>query len=169
MAHADRAALDLRALRRELGLPVRLLLIGLPLTVVLGAVVAWGLFPELGLAGAALLAAILAPTDAALGQAVVSNERIPLRIRQALNVESGLNDGLALPLVLALAAAAALQGQDGELTSWLGFAALQITVGPATGVAVSELVTDGEATTVDVTPFRHARFGEEVEVEANVF
>ena len=126
----DASRIDLRALRRELGLPVRLLLIGLPLTVVLGALVAYGLFPQLGLAGAALLAAILSPTDAALGQAVVSDERIPLRIRQTLNVESGLNDGLVLPLVLALAAV------DAELSDWLGFAALQVMVGPAVGALI---------------------------------
>jgi NhaP-type Na+/H+ or K+/H+ antiporter len=136
----DAARIDLPALRRELGLPVRLLALGLPLTILAGFGLAVWLLPELGLAHAALLAAILAPTDAALGQAVVSDSRVPLRVRQALNVESGLNDGLALPVVLILAALAGA-GVDGgrSAVEWLGFAALQVTVGPTAGLAVGWL------------------------------
>ena len=92
----DAARIHLDCLRREGSLPARLLGIGMPLTVATGAFAAWALFPGFGLFGALLLAAILAPTDAALGQAVVSNPRVPVRIRQSLNVESGLNDGIAL-------------------------------------------------------------------------
>jgi NhaP-type Na+/H+ or K+/H+ antiporter len=83
----------------EAPLPARLLGVGLPLTMAAGWAVGWALFPAAGVWGAALLAAILAPTDSALGLPVISNERVPLLIRHALNVEGGLNDGLALPFV----------------------------------------------------------------------
>lgn len=130
----DAARIDLRVLRRSLGLPVRLLGIGLPLTILLGAGVAAAVLGGLSLWEAAVLAAVLAPTDAALGQAVVSSEAVPLRIRQTLNVESGLNDGIALPVVLALTAFAAMSGEGAE--HWLGFWGLQVTLGPLVGVAV---------------------------------
>ena len=84
---------------------------------------------------AALLAAILTPTDAALGQAVVENEIVPERIRRSLNVESGLNDGIALPVILILASvASAMAGND--VGSWVQFALAQLTLGPAAGVLV---------------------------------
>ncbi len=99
------------ALRREATLPVRLLGVGLPLTIVAGTAVGLMLLPELLLAEAVVLAIILAPTDAALGQAVVTDQRLPGRVRQALNVESGLNDGICVPLlVIALAWADAESG-----------------------------------------------------------
>ena len=82
--------------------PLGMLGIGLPLTIALGTLVAANVLQGLTLWEAALLAAILAPTDAALGQAVVNSPQVPVRIRQTLNVESGLNDGLALPVVLVL-------------------------------------------------------------------
>jgi NhaP-type Na+/H+ or K+/H+ antiporter len=96
---ADAATVRLRDVEGDARLPVRLLLIGLPLTIALGTVAAKGLFPEAGWAAAALIASILAPTDAALGLAVVTNSAVPVRIRRALNVESGLNDGIATPFV----------------------------------------------------------------------
>jgi sodium/hydrogen antiporter len=74
--------------------------VGLPLTIVVGAVLAAAIFTELSVAEAVVLAVVLAPTDAALGQAVVSDPRLPSRIRQGLNVESGLNDGICVPLLL---------------------------------------------------------------------
>jgi NhaP-type Na+/H+ or K+/H+ antiporter len=83
----------------EAPLPARLLGAGLPLTMAAGWLIGWAMFPAAGLWGAALLAAVLAPTDSALGLPVISNERVPLLIRHALNVEGGLNDGLALPFV----------------------------------------------------------------------
>lgn len=101
---ADAVRIDLRALRRELGLPGRLLGIGLPLSIVVGTVLVWAVLPSFGWLEAALVAAVLAPTDPALGQAVVSDKAVPQRVRQALNVESGLNDGLVLPVVLVLIA-----------------------------------------------------------------
>ncbi len=91
--------IDVPALRQEIDLPRRLLGIGLPLTILAGTGVALLLFDELGLWPAAVLATVLAPTDAALGQAVVTDPSLPSRIRQGLNVESGLNDGLCVPLL----------------------------------------------------------------------
>jgi sodium/hydrogen antiporter len=95
----DAMRIDVPALRREAALPERLLGIGLPLTIAAGTAAALALFPELGLWPAAVLATVLAPTDAALGQAVVTDPSLPSRVRQGLNVESGLNDGLCVPLL----------------------------------------------------------------------
>jgi NhaP-type Na+/H+ or K+/H+ antiporter len=107
---ADASRIDLAALRREYVVPARLLGIGLPLTIVAGCVVALGVFGPLSFGEALVLAIILAPTDAALGQAVVTDERIPSRVRQGLNVESGLNDGICVPLLfIAIAVADAEQ------------------------------------------------------------
>ena len=100
MLFTDAVRINLAGLRREAQLPVRLLGIGLPLTIVAGTVAALLLLPDLGVWTAAALATILAPTDAALGQPVVSNERLPSSIRQGLNVESGLNDGICVPLLI---------------------------------------------------------------------
>ena len=93
--------------RAKSRVPVRLLVIGMPLTMVLGWGVARAILPPMDVWEAALIGICLAPTDAALGQAVVTSQTVPELVRQALNIESGLNDGLALPFfVLALAAAA---------------------------------------------------------------
>ena len=105
---ADASRIDVRVLRQELSIPLRLLGIGLPLTLVAGFVMALVVLPDLSWPEALLLAVILAPTDAALGQAVVTLPTLPSRVRQALNVESGLNDGICVPLfwiVLAIAQA----------------------------------------------------------------
>lgn len=141
----DASRIDLNCLRREGSLPLRMLAIGLPLTILVGTLVGRVLLPELGLVGAALLATILAPTDAALGQAVVSSPLVPARIRQTLNVESGLNDGIALPVVLMLASLASVEaagpGAGGEEDAfyWLRFAALAVTLGPLVGAGVGWL------------------------------
>ncbi len=112
---SDASRIDLRALRSELGVPARLLGIGLPLTLLAGFVVALVLLDGLGWPEALVLAVILAPTDAALGQAVVTLKRLPVRVRQSLNVESGLNDGICVPLFLiALAIAQAEEGAIGN-------------------------------------------------------
>lgn len=103
---ADASRITLRALRREYSVPLRLLGVGLPLTIVVGAVLAVALFSQLPVAEAFVLAVVLAPTDAALGQAVVTEPRLPSRIRQGLNVESGLNDGICVPLLLIAVTAA---------------------------------------------------------------
>ncbi len=104
----DATRIDLRKLLKETVIPERLLGIGMPLTILAGTVTAMLVFPGFPIWEAALLALILAPTDASLGQVVVKSKLVPERIRQALNVEAGLNDGLAMPLFtlfLGLAAA----------------------------------------------------------------
>jgi sodium/hydrogen antiporter len=98
----DAANADFGVVRRNLGLPERLLLIGLPLTIVLGFLFAAIVFPSLATLEMALLAAILAPTDAALGKPVVINPKVPAIMREALNLESGLNDGICVPIVVLL-------------------------------------------------------------------
>jgi NhaP-type Na+/H+ or K+/H+ antiporter len=95
----DALRIDVPSFRAEIDLPRRLLGVGLPLTILVGTGVALLLFDGLGLWPAAVLATVLAPTDAALGQAVVTDPSLPSRIRQGLNVESGLNDGLCVPLL----------------------------------------------------------------------
>ncbi len=131
----DASRIDLKLLWREHNLPVRLLGFGLPLTVVLGLVCAAWLLSGITFWEAALLAAILAPTDAALGQAVVNSPKLPIRIRQTLNVESGLNDGLILPVVLVFLSFAAGQ-QEKETTEWVWFVSKQVILGPIAGIAV---------------------------------
>jgi NhaP-type Na+/H+ or K+/H+ antiporter len=108
---ADASRINLHAVRREVALPARLLGIGLPLTILAGLVAGVAVLGGLAWPEALVLAVILAPTDAALGQAVVTDERLPSRIRQGLNVESGLNDGICVPvLFIALAIAGAEKG-----------------------------------------------------------
>jgi NhaP-type Na+/H+ or K+/H+ antiporter len=136
---SDASRIDLRLLRRDHDLPFRMLLIGMPLAIIAGTFAGLALPLGLGLWEAALLAAILAPTDAALGQSVVSNPLVPTRIRQALNVESGLNDGIALPVVLLFASlASAVQVGEGE-RNWILFGAMQITLGPLAGIVIGGL------------------------------
>ena len=132
----DASRINLPLLFREHKIPVRLLGISLPLTVLLGAVIAGFIFGEFSIWEAALLAAILAPTDAALGQAVVSSPVVPVRIRQALNVESGLNDGIVLPMVMLFAALASVSVEGAEQSSWLVYWLMQVTLGPLVGVVV---------------------------------
>jgi len=128
----DAARIDVRTLRGN-PLPLRLLCIGLPLTIVLGTVVAVALLADLEFWECAIVAAVLAPTDAALGQAVVTNPALPLRVRQGLNVESGLNDGGSVPfLTLFIGLAAAEEGLGG---GWLRFALEQIGYGTLIGAA----------------------------------
>ena len=113
----DASRISVRALRREYAVPLRLLGLGLPLTIATGAVLGVAVLPGVSLIEALVLAVMLACTDAALGQAVVTDRRVPSRIRQGLNVESGLNDGLCVPLFLfAIAVAEAEEGHSvGEL------------------------------------------------------
>ena len=132
---ADAARIDPRSLRREANLPSRLLGIGLPLTIVLGMAAGALLLTELEFWEAAIVAAVLAPTDAALGQAVVSSPAVPARIREALSVESGLNDGLTVPF-LALFLAIAVDRTLPAAGDWIGFASEQIGVGALIGAAV---------------------------------
>src|SRR3954452_14232312 len=106
---ADASRINVAVLRRESAIPARLLGVGLPLTIALGALLAKALFGELTVTEALLLAVVLAPTDAALGQAVVTEPRLPSRVRQGLNVESGLNDGICVPLLFIVLASAEVE------------------------------------------------------------
>ena len=100
----DAANTNWQVLLANRQLPIRLLLIGLPLTLVCGALFGHWLFPDLPLLEMAILSTILAPTDAALGKAVVSNPAVPAPVREGLNQESGLNDGICVPVLLLLLA-----------------------------------------------------------------
>lgn len=134
---SDAARLDLGVLRRSLGWPGRLLLIGLPLTLVLGFAAGLLLFPDLPLASVFLLSAMLCATDAALGQRVVEDPAVPGRVRQALNVESGLNDGIAVPFFL-VALDLSLAPLEGSIPSAVATAiAEQIGWGLLAGVVVA--------------------------------
>ena len=133
---SDAARIDLKLLRRDHNLPLRMLAVGMPLTVILGTAAALLVFPGFTIWEAALLAAILAPTDAALGQSVVSSPLVPVRVRQALNVESGLNDGIALPLVLLLASVASAAADVQGAGEWITFGIKQVTLGPLAGAVV---------------------------------
>jgi NhaP-type Na+/H+ or K+/H+ antiporter len=145
---ADAATVPFRDIEGDKSLPARLLLIGLPLTVVLGAVLAFLMEPGLGWAAAALVATILAPTDAALGLAVVTNRAVPPRIRRALNVESGLNDGLATPFVtlfLAIVVSEESSGTEGWVVAALTQIGLAVLCALAVGLGGGWLVSRAKA------------------------
>jgi len=131
---SDAVRIDVRRLRRYMAIPVRLLAIGLPLTIVFGTLINSVLFPSLPLVQVALIAAILAPTDAALGSAVIEDESVPVRDRLALNVESGVNDGLVVPVVAVLTAAAIEEEQT--VSDWVVFIVQQIGLGVGLGVVI---------------------------------
>ena len=132
----DAARIDLKLLRREHNLPVRLLAVGLPLSIGLGTLAASWLFAEWNVWAAAVLAAIVAPTDAALAHPVVTNRLVPVRIRQAISVESGLNDGICLPVFVMFLCGARAAGHVEGVAYWVRYGFLQITLGPLVGVAV---------------------------------
>ena len=130
---SDAARVGVRDLRADAGVFGRLLALALPLTVVLGWLLAWGTFDSFDLWLALLVGAALAPTDAALGAAVITNPAVPSRIRHLLNVESGLNDGIVTPVVMvALAGAASAEGHGGGA----GGALLELLLGVLVGVLV---------------------------------
>jgi sodium/hydrogen antiporter len=132
----DAARINLSALRQNEGLPLRLLGIGTPLTIALGTVVAALVLTDLTFWEAAIVGAVLAPTDAALGQAVVSNPRVPVRVRQALNVEAGLNDGLSVPFLALFLTLAVAEEELQPASYWIRFALEQIGLGVIVGIGV---------------------------------
>ena len=131
----DASRTDLGMLRSMVTLPARLLSVGMLLTILLGALLAVLVFPQLSLWEAGILAAILAPTDAGLGQVIVNSPRVPMRIRQALNVEAGLNDGLSVPFMLFFIALAEA-GSEGPRASFAHFVVEQLGYGVAIGGVV---------------------------------
>ena len=130
---ADASTVQLRQAEGDAAVPLRLLGIGLPMTIALGAVAAHLVLPSITWSEAALIAAILAPTDAALGIAVVTNPVVPLRIRRALNIESGLNDGIATPFVTVFLAMV-VQGVAND--DWATHAVGELARGVGFGIAV---------------------------------
>jgi sodium/hydrogen antiporter len=131
----DASRTAFRLLRTIGNLPVRLLSGGMLLTILLGALAARLVFPELSLWEAGILATILAPTDAGLGQVIVNSSRVPMRIRQALNVEAGLNDGLSVPFLLFFMALAAVK-VEGPAASLAQFIWQQLGYGLVTGATI---------------------------------
>ena len=136
----DAASADMAVLRRTETLPARLLLVGLPVTILLGFGVGVLLIEQLSLFEVALLATMLAPTDAALGKAVVTNEAVPDAIRQGLNVESSLNDGICVPILYVFLDLA--MGRTGEGGTWqlaIVLVVKEIGIGLAVGLVLTTL------------------------------
>lgn len=134
----DAAGADVRVLKNISKVPARLLLVGLPLTIALGFAVGAVLIDSPSLFAIAVLATILAPTDAALGKAVITNEAVPDEVRQSLNVESGLNDGICVPvLLLFLALALDTAGDMGPLPLAAKLVFEQIGIGLAVGLVLT--------------------------------
>jgi NhaP-type Na+/H+ or K+/H+ antiporter len=131
---ADASRVRLSDLRADMGLCLRLLGIGLPLTIGLGILLALALFNGIGIWLAVLVGAALAPTDAALGAGVMVNPAVPARIRRLLNIESGLNDGIATPVVLVAIAGAATAEHAASVGP--GAAAVELVLGVVVGVVV---------------------------------
>jgi len=134
---SDASRISLSALRVNAQLPVRLLGIGLPLTILAGSIVGVMLFTDISFWEAAILSAVLAPTDASLGLAVVNDPRVPMRIRQALNVESGLNDGISVPFLMLFIALAEVEVEATYGSGyWLLFTVREIGFGVLAGILV---------------------------------
>jgi NhaP-type Na+/H+ or K+/H+ antiporter len=131
----DASRIDLQVLKSMRNLPVRLLSVGMLLTILLGALGALVVFRQISVLEAGILAAILAPTDAGLGQIIVNSPRVPMKIRQSLNVEAGLNDGLSVPFLLFFMA---LAGSDagGQEASLIRFIVEQLGYGALLGVGI---------------------------------
>lgn len=132
----DASRIELAALKQGFTRPLRLLGIGLPLTIVLGTLAGLALLDGLQLWEAAVLAVVLAPTDAALGAAVVNSPEVPTGVRQTINVESGLNDGIAVPVLFVAISLAAATTDAGDAGEWAVFAVREIGLATLVGVAI---------------------------------
>ena len=137
----DASNANLRELKHSFKIPQKLLLIGLPLTILLGFVSGYLLFDGLALLEIALLATMLAPTDAALGKAVVTNKAVPSNIREGLNVESGLNDGICVPILFIFLALISEEVQGGTTMVALKLVTEAIGIGIVVGVGLTFLAT----------------------------
>lgn len=133
---SDSSRINLSFFRKEQDLPRRLLEIGLPLTICFGTLCGLFLFPEVPLWQAAVLATALAPTDAALAQVVINSKSVPSRISEALNVESGLNDGICFPILLLFLSLADNLGEKSSNYYWIQFIGLQLLLGTVMGVVI---------------------------------
>ncbi len=134
----DASNANLSVLKKHILIPRRLLLVGLPITILIGFGFGVLLFDKLTLLEIAILATLLAPTDAALGKAVVTNKLVPANIRESLNVESGLNDGICVPILfIFLAFAAGTSGEGSASTLALTLIAEEIGIGVAVGLTLT--------------------------------
>ena len=133
----DAANADTSILKRQFRIPSRMLLLGLPGVIALGFGLAVLMFDGLSIYEAAILATMLAATDAALGKAVITNKAVPARIREGLNVESGLNDGICVPILLFFIALSVGGDGDGHSTSALNLVAKEIGIGMAIGLSLA--------------------------------
>lgn len=131
----DAAKTNLKVLKKNISIPSRLLLLGLPLSIIFGIVFGRWIFPDFSWIEIAILATILAPTDAALGEPVVSNPKVPTNLREGINVESGLNDGICVPILVLLMALNSVQSDD-QITLAYGLSvfAKEIGLGLLVGV-----------------------------------
>lgn len=135
---SDAANVNKAALRSGSHIPLRMLLIGLPGVIFLGFLFAWSMFDELSIWEVAILATMLAATDAALGKAVTTSETVPVRIRTSLNVESGLNDGLCVPILFVfIALATAGEGKLDATTLAIQLVVTEIGIGLVVGLGIT--------------------------------
>lgn len=132
----DASRIHIRSLKEESALPIRLLAIGMPLTIFLGTFFSAIIFIDLSIWESAIVATILAPTDAGLGKKIVNNKLVPSNVRHSLNVESGLNDGLAVPLLILFIALAEAGTKVQSPNIWVNFAAQQLGFGALAGLFI---------------------------------
>ena len=133
---SDAAMINFEHLKKHWRLPARLLFVAMPITILFSTWTGKFFFPSEPIIFLFLLALILAPTDAALGKAVVNDKRIPERIRDTINVESGLNDGIVFPVLLTVLAIIVSDGSGSEKDGWIGYIAQQISIGAVAGALV---------------------------------
>ena len=136
---SDAALLDLKLLKQSWNIPARLLFISLPLSIVLGTLVAVSVFPDQPMLYMILLALLLTPTDAALGKAVVFDSKVPKEIRSSINVESGLNDGIVFPIVLTVVAMTVSGLTETNNSFWPLYVVQQIVFGASAGAGIGFL------------------------------
>jgi len=132
---SDAATLDIQHLKKKWRLPTRLLFVAMPITIIFTYFTAQYFFPREPVLYLLLLALILAPTDAALGKIVVSDKRIPETVRNTINVESGLNDGIVFPVLLTVLALI-IPDSSGSSEGWMGYIAQQISIGAVAGAFI---------------------------------
>jgi NhaP-type Na+/H+ or K+/H+ antiporter len=136
----DAANADISILKRKIHIPVRMLLLGLPGVILLGTIFASIIFDVLSFFEAATLATMLAATDAALGKAVISNKTVPAQVREGLNLESGLNDGLCVPILFIFIVLADGTSVDGGNTVFaLKLVAEELGIGLLVGLSLSAI------------------------------
>ncbi|NOQ41917.1 MAG: sodium:proton antiporter, partial [Desulfuromusa sp.] len=134
----DASLADMSVLRRSFSIPQRMLVAGLPFIILFGFVVAYLLFDGLAIFELAILATMLAATDAALGKAVITNQQVPVDIRESLNVESGLNDGICVPILFLFIALATGSSHEGESTQLaLTLLVKEIGIGLVVGICLA--------------------------------